>query len=263
MSEFCSLLAKDNGVRPNNISRHAIASHQAGQTGSGFRPSENALNLEVVGKRAVIPDPKVNGKLSSPQSVIDNVRNTGPCRTAADNTKTENGRVRVVSGVISPHIVRIQRKMEPCQTSNSAAMAKQIANSILDGVVGNGGKMAVQMPDDIHKMMHKKESGMNGSIEGKKHSSSMPSSASLKRKQKVTTTTTKPPHPDMKYLSQILTVPEVELSRSDDDQEWLFGQPDSETKRPRLASPETRQVWSEAAHLKSADVTALPYVIPY
>ncbi|XP_057808790.1 uncharacterized protein LOC131023241 isoform X2 [Salvia miltiorrhiza] len=252
------LHAKDNGVRPNNMSRHTIASHQVG---SGFRPCQNTISIGVVGKRAVVTDQKVNGKLSSPQSVIDSVRNVGPCQTAADNTKTENGRVninaRVVSnGVISPHIVRIQRKMEPCHTSSSVAMAKQIANNgkapPSHPLVENGGKMAVQTPDAIH------ETRVNGSLEGKKHSSS-----SLKRKEKVTTTTTtRPPHPDMKYLSEILTVPEVEWAQSD-DQEWLFECQESETKRPRLATPETKQVWSEAVHLESADVTALPYVIPY
>ncbi|KAL1557509.1 hypothetical protein AAHA92_08076 [Salvia divinorum] len=236
------LHAKDSGVRPNNMSRHTIMSPQGGQTGNRVRPCQNTINTWVVEKSDAITDEKVSGKLSSPQSVIDNVRNTESC---------QNGRVqinaRVVSnGVISPHIVRIQRKMEPCQTSNGVAMAKQMANSSFDRKVPpshplgqHGGKMAVQTPD---------------TNEPRKHSSS--------RKEKAAKTPTKAPHPDMKYLSQILTVPEVEWPHTD-DQEWLFDRQDSETKRPRLASPETEQVWSEAVCLKSADVTALPYVIPY
>ncbi|XP_041992683.1 uncharacterized protein LOC121743433 [Salvia splendens] len=261
------LHAKDSGVRLNNISRHTIASDQVDQTGTGIRPCRNTNNIGVVGKRAVITDEnKVNGKLSSPQSVIDNVRNIGPCQTSADNRKTENGRVHIDShvvsnGVISPHIVRIQRKMEPCQTSKNVAMAKQINSSFDQKVpsshphVEMGGKMAVQALDANHMRMHTNDSRISGSLEGKKHYSS--------RKLKVTTTTnTKPPHPDVKYLSQILTVPEVEWPQSD-NQEWLFDRQDSETKRPKLASPETKYVWSEAIHLKSSDVTALPYVIPY
>ncbi|KAL1544585.1 hypothetical protein AAHA92_21415 [Salvia divinorum] len=261
------LHAKDSGVRLNNISRHTIASHQVDQTGTGIRPCQNTINIGVVGKRSVITDEKkVNGKLSSPQSVIDNIRNIGPCQTAADNRKTENDRVHINShvvnnGVISPHIVRIQRKMEPCQTSNNPAMAKQINGSFDQKVPSShqlveiGGKMAVQVLDARHKMMHTNESRISGSLEGKKHSSS--------RKLKVTTTTnTKPPHPDVKYLRQILIVPEVEWPQSD-DQEWLFDRQDSETERSKLASPETKHAWSEAIHLKSSDVTALPYVIPY
>lgn len=251
--------------------------HQAAQTGSVVGPSQNTIDTGV-GKRAIITDPKVNGKLSSPQSVIDNVR----------NTKTENGRVdhhnRMMSnGIISPHIIRIERKIEPCQTSNTVSMAKQIINSSANGkvpLVENGKKMAMQMP---------KESRMNGSLDGKEHSSSMPSSVSLKRKEREekkeekkerkekmeregkkerkekVAITMKPPHPDLKYLSQILTVPEVELPQPD-EQEWLFECRDSEKTRLKLGSPEIqprKEVWSEAIHLEPADVTALPYVIPY
>lgn len=270
---FCALLAKDNAVRPYDMSKPAIVSHQAGHIGGGFRPSQNTINLGV-GERAVITDQKVNPKLSSPQSVIDGVRNIGPCQTA-NNRKTENGRVSVnnhvvSSGVISPHIVRIERKVEPYQTCNGVAMTKQIVNRSANGKIPSSlpfaaseGKTAMQEPGTFHEM-HKKESRMNGPLEGKKTSSSIPSSASLKGKEKVVSTT-KPPHPDLKYLSQILAVPEVEWPQCD-EQKWLFDHKDSQSRRSKLASSETqwtKQVWSEAVELESADVTALPYVIPY
>lgn len=270
---FCTFLAKENGVRPYDMSRPANVSHKAGHTGGGFCPSQNTINLGV-GERAVITDQKVNPKLSSPQSVIDGVKNIGLCQTA-NNRKTENGRVSVnnhvvSTGVISPHIVRIERKVEPYQTCNGVAMTKQKVNRCADGKIPfshpfaeSEGKTAIQALDAFHKM-HKKESRMNGPLEGIKTSSSMPSSASLKGKEKVATTT-KPPHPDLKYLSQILAVPEVEWPQCD-EQEWLFDHKDSQAKRPKLASSETqwtKQVWSEAVELESADVTALPYVIPY
>ncbi|KAH6759735.1 myb-like protein X [Perilla frutescens var. frutescens] len=271
LKELNGLLhAKDNGVRPNNMSRPVVVSHQAGQTGSGVHPSQNTINLGV-GKSVVITDQKVNGngKLSSPQSVIDNVRNIGPCHTT-NKAKMKNGMVSIndhamSNGVISPHIIHIERKMEPCQTSNSVAVVKKIINPSGDGkippprsFVENGGKMAVQAPD----VMHNKELRMNGSSQCKNHSSSMLlPSVSLKRKEKVATAM-KSPHPDLRYLSQILTVPELVEWPQCDDQEWLFDQ----TKRRKLASPEiqwTKQVWSEAVELESAEVTALPYVIPY
>lgn len=228
------------------MSRPAVTSHPAAQIGSDIGPSQNTTNMGAGKSAAVITDPKVNGKLSSPQSVIDNV----------GHTKTKNGLVNhhnvLTNGVISPHIIRIERKMEPCQT---VSMAKQTINGSANQkvpVMENGGKMAVQVPKE----------------------SSVPSSVPLKQKErkerkdkekKDKVHVAKPPHPDLKYLSEILTVPTVDLPQID-DQEWLFGCKDSEKKRPKLDSPNSEsrnEVWSKAIHLESADVTALPYVIPY
>ncbi|XP_042065852.1 DEAD-box ATP-dependent RNA helicase 42-like [Salvia splendens] len=75
----------------------------------------------------------------------------------------------------------------------------------------------------------------------------------------------RPPHPDSKYLSQILAVPTVGDWSEEDDQEWLLGKnghPNKPTLEPARVKEEL-QVWSEAVHIKSADVCALPYVIPY
>lgn len=75
----------------------------------------------------------------------------------------------------------------------------------------------------------------------------------------------RPPHPDSKYLSQILTVPTVGDWSDDDDQEWLFskkGPPNKPESEP-VVETEELHVWSEAVHIESADVCALPYVIPY
>lgn len=75
----------------------------------------------------------------------------------------------------------------------------------------------------------------------------------------------KPPHPDTKYLNQILSVPKLDEWCGFDDQEWLFnnktGRPVS--KKPELHDQVQVQVWSEAKHIESVDVCALPYVIPY
>lgn len=75
----------------------------------------------------------------------------------------------------------------------------------------------------------------------------------------------RPPHPDSKYLSQILTVPKVGHWSENDDQEWLFSKkgPPDKAKLELAGVKEELRVWSEAVHIESADVYALPYVIPY
>ncbi|CAI9776123.1 unnamed protein product [Fraxinus pennsylvanica] len=74
----------------------------------------------------------------------------------------------------------------------------------------------------------------------------------------------RPPHPDTKYLSEILSVPKMEWPNVD-DQEWLFTQkePSSNSKVSSAAVNEELHVWSEAVHIESADIYALPYVVPY
>lgn len=76
----------------------------------------------------------------------------------------------------------------------------------------------------------------------------------------------KPPHPDSKYLSEILSIPKMADESNLDDQEWLLGGNGSGSKKPKVGSPEiemTPQVWAEAMQIESLDVYALPYVIPY
>ncbi|PIN08461.1 hypothetical protein CDL12_18966 [Handroanthus impetiginosus] len=75
----------------------------------------------------------------------------------------------------------------------------------------------------------------------------------------------RPPHPDSKYLSQVLTVPTVGDWSANDDEDWLFSKKDPPNK-PKLELTGVKgepQVWSEAVHIESADVFALPYVLPY
>lgn len=75
----------------------------------------------------------------------------------------------------------------------------------------------------------------------------------------------RPPHPDSKYLVEVLTVPKMEDWSENDDQEWLFSKkgPSSKPKVESVGVKEDPHVWSEAVHIESADVCALPYVIPY
>ncbi|KAL0369431.1 UNVERIFIED_CONTAM: hypothetical protein Sangu_0261200 [Sesamum angustifolium] len=186
----------------------------------------------------------------------------------------------VSNGLISSDVAGIGRKTEPCQMNRNVAKVEQFANNHrADGkfhsshqVVENGRKIPgpkidkavdCQRPYAVHKM-DEKEFRKNGILECKDLASSRPSSASsVKDKEKIAASM-RPPHPDLKYLSQVLTIPKVEWSQFD-DQEWLFGCKDSKAKRPKLSSQVewTKQVWAEAIQVESADVTVMPYVIPY
>jgi hypothetical protein len=76
----------------------------------------------------------------------------------------------------------------------------------------------------------------------------------------------KQPHPDSKYLLEVLSVPKMEELPDFEDQEWLFQSTNFPTKKLQVGFSgidETQQVWSEALQIGSADVYALPYVIPY
>ncbi|KAK2644030.1 hypothetical protein Ddye_019225 [Dipteronia dyeriana] len=82
----------------------------------------------------------------------------------------------------------------------------------------------------------------------------------------ITEVSSKPPHPDSKYLSQVLAVPKMEEWLDFDDQEWLFHNADSQSKKHNVGcsgEDDIPQVWAEAMPIESADVCALPYVIPY
>ncbi|CAI9771157.1 unnamed protein product [Fraxinus pennsylvanica] len=74
----------------------------------------------------------------------------------------------------------------------------------------------------------------------------------------------RPSHPDAKYLNEILMVPKMELPDVD-DQEWLFTHkdPPSNSNVRSSAVNEELHVWSQAVHIESAVIYALPYVVPY
>ncbi|KAL1536197.1 myb-like protein X isoform X2 [Salvia divinorum] len=86
-----------------------------------------------------------------------------------------------------------------------------------------------------------------------------------KMKEHTAEASRKPPHLDSKYLSQVLAVPTVGNWSEDNDQEWLFSKkrPPNKPELEPAGVKEELRVWSEAVHIESADVCALPYVIPY
>ncbi|KAL4192589.1 hypothetical protein AMTRI_Chr06g172750 [Amborella trichopoda] len=81
------------------------------------------------------------------------------------------------------------------------------------------------------------------------------------KKVEVEEASRRPPHPDTQFLNLIYTVPEMAEWSKFDNQEWLFSSDDLQTK-PKIVA-EAPQVWAESVHIESADVHALPYVIPY
>ena len=115
--------------------------------------------------------------------------------------------------------------------------------------------------------MDNKECKVNGIIEAQLLSISPTKhlSASAQASQ-IDEVSVKPPHPDSKYLSQVLSVPKMEEWSDFDDQSWLFHSNESQSKKPKVGFSEVDeapQVWAEALQIESADVCALPYVIPY
>ncbi|KAI4378798.1 hypothetical protein MLD38_016229 [Melastoma candidum] len=121
---------------------------------------------------------------------------------------------------------------------------------------------------DVVKADKPKEHKPNGII-GKKQEHILSSLDAASLELLVEKEIARSPHPDLKHLDMVLTVPKFEeLVLSEDNQEWLFGSHD-ELQKPRKMSSaeETKEapqwVWSEALPLESADVVALPYVVPF
>ncbi|PKU76146.1 myb-like protein X [Dendrobium catenatum] len=76
----------------------------------------------------------------------------------------------------------------------------------------------------------------------------------------------KSPHPDSKYLDQIYAVPKMEPWSANDDVEWLFNRCESSQQKPKrqaVSEQSAPQVWAKALRIESADVLALPYVVPF
>lgn len=140
------------------------------------------------------------------------------------------------------------RILEPCVTSILPPSERQaVANDLIPG---------------------SKERKINGIIEAHHHlpASSKHVSSGQDDQPQPTVVHKKSPHPDSKYLSQVYSVPKMEELSDSDSQEWLFSSNTSQATKPKLEDTEgeeTRQVWADAMQIESADVYALPYVIPY
>jgi hypothetical protein len=72
----------------------------------------------------------------------------------------------------------------------------------------------------------------------------------------------KPPHPDTKYLSQVQSIPPRGDVSECINQDWLFSEDRVEREAASFEAAESHQVWSDAQLIDTANVVALPYVIP-
>lgn len=116
----------------------------------------------------------------------------------------------------------------------------------------------------------KKINGIKGAAHSSHNSSVHPplSSAQAELLLAEASSLLKLPHPDSKFLSEILKVPKLdELSDLDDDQAWLFSRNKQNFKKSSggrsFVFEGTPEVWGESLHIESADIYAMPYVFPY
>lgn len=137
------------------------------------------------------------------------------------------------------------RVLEHCQTTILPSDKKVVSNNI---------KMDI------------KDRKINGVIEAQP-----PSVSPMKVKPAVAAAdqakpSVRPPHPDTRYLGLIYSVPKMVEPPDYDDQEWLCSTNASQPDKPKVdpsGIEETPKVWAEARQIASADIFALPYVIPY
>ncbi|CAK9182048.1 unnamed protein product [Ilex paraguariensis] len=280
----------DNDTRPNKLAKHVTSSHQIVEHGRKLEPCQTVFPFQSDKKGTVTANnQKVNDKVSAYQPLLENERKLGRSQTAVQFASKGQGTVdnHKVNDKVSSHqpLVESERKSQLSKTAiqfpskglgtvNDQRVFNKVSS--FQAVVENGGKLepgqaALQASSDkqggvSNSKGAKRESRINGLTEAQQPtvSSARPTSAPLKVKQRAEASL-KPPHPDSKYLSQIIHVPKIEWSDFD-DQEWLFNSKNLQSKKPKLGSSVvegTKQVWAEALPIESADVTALPYVIPY
>ncbi|XP_057965223.1 uncharacterized protein LOC131155811 [Malania oleifera] len=137
-----------------------------------------------------------------------------------------------------------QTKLEPCQTDIASHSKGRQADNMVDikeheinGLVG--------VPQSVVCLKTPPSAAVSVNENGK--------------------ASAKPPHPDSKYLNQILLVPKMEEWSDFDDQKWLFSSNNLQTKLPKgsFRDDGIAEVWAEAQQIESAGVSALPYVIPF
>lgn len=111
-----------------------------------------------------------------------------------------------------------------------------------------------------------KERKINGTIDQSSSVSSKKPMLASAQAEQIVEVFPKPPHPDSKYLSQVYTVPKMSKWSDYDDQEWLFSSNGFQSEKPKVDSSwveDTPQVWDGTLRIESADICALPYVVPY
>ncbi|KAM7264744.1 hypothetical protein ACFE04_002427 [Oxalis oulophora] len=223
----------DNGHKPNKLSRPTQLVENGRKLELSPDAGQNALEKQSNYKGNI----KINGLLEVQRPNIPSKNNLSPAKVE-ENGQADDQCPSLLSKPRSSSPAKIDKDGKP-EAQQPSILLKQHSSS--PAKLDENGKAEAQQP----------------SIHSKKRSSS---SAKVNENGKARE---KPPHPDMKYLSEILTLPKVDMLDLDEDEEWLFGDNSKKSKVDSLGNGETQQVWNEALRIDSADVVALPYVIPF
>ncbi|XP_022848972.1 uncharacterized protein LOC111371301 isoform X2 [Olea europaea var. sylvestris] len=229
------------------VNNSLVSSHPVLGISQKTEPFETASKVETL-QPMLVNNHKADDKVST--SLV----------SAESGRRMETNQPNTHRAVESRGVV-IKHKMDNKDSRvNGIIDPKPYASSSTPYASVKGKESSMKPPHSDSKNLSQIHSNKDSQVNGICVSSSTPS-ASVKLKEN----RVKLPHPDSKYLTQILNVPNVEWPEFD-DQEWLFGSEGSRAKRPKIASNQierTEEVWAEAIPVKSADVIALPYVIPY
>ncbi|GAB4841461.1 hypothetical protein Ancab_022177 [Ancistrocladus abbreviatus] len=118
----------------------------------------------------------------------------------------------------------------------------------------------------INNKQDKKEHKIEGAMDGRQTVTPMRPLSATTEAEQIQKPSSKPPHPGAECLSSILSVPKIDEWSDFDDQEWLFGSNSLPSKKTEVGCPRAdaeQQVWAKALYIESADVSALPFVLPY
>lgn len=208
---------------------------------------QKAATLTAAGKHGVIGHSKVDTKLNND--------------VPSSHSASEHGRTSETLKASSLLASEYARSSSMHKVDDKVGLAHPVLeNKVVQKaptLTAAGGHEAIG-----HLKVDKEEYKINGFVKDKRpHCSSTRPSSAVKQ---IVGECPKPPHPDSKYLSKILAIPSIEWSDFD-GQEWLLGSNSKSTKANPSSSQfkEPKQVWDKALQLESADMTALPYVIPY
>ncbi|XAR60931.1 hypothetical protein NMG60_11034476 [Bertholletia excelsa] len=235
----------DDDIRPNKMPRQMPSSHLLVENGRKLELSQTSLQIALE-KQLTATNYKVEGKLSSCKQILQNGK----------KLELHAGSIQSVSDM---HGGSNNHKISKEGRNNGLMKAQPVTTYCSEKPLSTSievkDKFEVKKP--LSTPLQAKEK-----VEAKKFSSTF-----TQAEEKVEAAL-KPPHPDSKYLNQILSVPEVGEWSDFDDQEWLFGgkRNNLSEEKPELGCFEvegTRQVWAEALRMESADIIALPYVIPF
>lgn len=228
------------------VENHAIKAPQLPKDNNKKNGTPNDVNLK---KRK---DIETNGVLHAHEILPGKVAKT----TSASHPSTQNGRI-----------------LEPCQASVPASERKEASNNLkVDNKERKKNGIIVPQPSSVSPMKPKSATAVADPTSQQKVAdpTSPQKVADPTFQQKVADPIVKasvrPPHPDSKYLSQIHSVPKMEEWSDYDDQDWLFSSDASRPKRPKVEASVVEEiplVWAEAQQIGSADICALPYVVPY